>query len=89
MIRSAEDPTLQGKLYHTFEMEVDQKGNRVFEKANSGLVFESFYLLDDQSAPLIGIVASDAFHQEHMIQHPLYSNFQAAILVMCGIKLNI
>jgi hypothetical protein len=44
MIRSAEDSTLQGKLYHTFEMEVDQEGNRVFEKANSGLVFESFYL---------------------------------------------
>jgi hypothetical protein len=55
IIRSAEDPTLEGKLNHTFEMQVDQEGNRVFEKANSGLVFESFYLLDDKSAPLIGV----------------------------------
>jgi hypothetical protein len=77
MIRSAEDPTLQGKLYHTFEIQVDQEGNRVFEKANSGLVFESFYLLDDKSAPLIGIVASDASHQRNMIQHPLYCKFKA------------
>jgi hypothetical protein len=78
MIRSAEDPTLQGKPYHTFkfEMEVDQEGNRGFE-ANSGLVFESFYLLDDQSAPLIGIVASDASHQGNMIHRPLYCKFQA------------
>jgi hypothetical protein len=77
MIRSAEDPTLQGKLYHTFEMQVDQEGNRGFEKANSGFVFESFYLLADKSAPLIGIVASDASHQGNMIQHPLCCKFQA------------
>ncbi len=75
IIRSAEDPTLAGKLYHTFEMQLDQEGNRVFEKANSGLVFESFYLLDDKSAPLIGIVASDASHQGNMTQHPLYRKF--------------
>ncbi len=67
MIHSAEYPTLQGKLYHTFEMEVDQEGNRGFEEANSGLVFESLYLLDDKSAPLIGIVANDASHQGNMI----------------------
>ncbi len=76
-------PTVQGKLYHTFEMQVDQERNRVFEKANSGLVFESFYLLDDQSAPLIG---SDASHPGNMIQHALYCKFQVAI-IMCGIKL--
>ncbi len=75
IIRSAEDPTLAGKLYHTFEMQVDQEGNRVFEKANSGLVFESFYLLDDESAPLIAIVASDASHQGNTAQHPLYRKF--------------
>jgi hypothetical protein len=54
---------------------VDQEGNRVFEKANSGLVFESFYLLDDESAPLIAIVASDASHQGNTAQHPLYRKF--------------
>jgi hypothetical protein len=94
MIRSAdsaEDPTLQGKLYNAFGMHVDQEGNRIFEKANSGLLIKSFYLLDDQSAILIGIVASDAksdaSHQGNMIQHPLYCKFQATI--MCGIELNI
>ena len=85
IIRSAEDPTLAGKLYHTFEMQVDQEGNRVFEKANSGFVFESFYLLDDESAPLIGIVASDASHQGNTTQHPLY---RKVTMMMCGMKLN-
>ncbi len=32
----------------------------------------SFYLLDVEAAPAILIVASDASHQGHMIQHPLY-----------------
>ena len=71
-IRSIEDPTLDGKLYHTFEMGQDQEGFRVFDKANSGLVFESFYYLDVEAAPAILIVASDASFQGHMVQHPLY-----------------
>ena len=71
-IRSIQDPTLDGKLYHTFEMGVDQEGFRVFDKANSGLVFESFYLLDVEAAPAILIVASDASFHGHMVQHPLY-----------------
>ncbi len=71
MIRCAEDPTMQGKPYHTFEMQVDQEGNRVFEKANPGLVFESFYLLDDQSTPLIGIVASDATSRKYDPASPI------------------
>jgi len=50
----------------------DQEGNRIFEKANSGLVLESFYLLDTESAPLITIVASVALHQGNLIQHLLY-----------------
>jgi len=53
-------------------MEQNQEGFRVFEKANSGLVFESFYLLDVEAAPGIVIVASDASHQGNLIQHPLY-----------------
>ena len=72
MIRSTQDPTLEEKIYHTFEAFHDQEGNRIFEKANSGLVLESFYLLDTESAPLITIVASDALHQGNLIQHLLY-----------------
>ena len=72
VIRSAQDPILEGKLYHTFEASHDQEGNRMFDKANSGLVFETFYLLDTESAPLITIVASDASFQGNTAQHPLY-----------------
>ena len=67
VVRSAQDPTLEGKLYHTFELNRDQDGMRIFDKANSGLVFETFYLLDTEVAPLITIVASDASHQGNMI----------------------
>ena len=76
VVRSAQDPTLEGKLYHTFELNRDQDGMRIFDKANSGLVFETFYLLDTEVAPLITIVASDASHQGNMIQHPLYCKFR-------------
>ncbi len=72
IIRTAQDPTLEGKLYHTFEYSRDQEGMRIFDKVNSGLVFESFYLLDTEVAPLIAVVASDASHQGNTIQHPLY-----------------
>ncbi len=72
MIRSAQDPINDGKLHHTFEVLHDQEGNRIFEKAKSGLVFETFYLLGTESAPLITIVPSDASHQGNLIQHPLY-----------------
>jgi hypothetical protein len=72
IIRTVQDPTLEGKLYHTFEYSRDQEGMRIFDKVNSGLVFESFYLLDTEVAPLIAVVASDASHQGNTIQHPLY-----------------
>ncbi len=72
IIRSAQDPSLEGKLYHTFESFLDPDGMRVFVKVNSGLVFEAFHLLDTEVSPLISIVASDASHQENTVQHPLY-----------------
>ena len=72
IIRSVQDPTLKGKLYHEFDMNQDQDGNRVFQKANSGLVFESFYYLDVTAAPLIAIIASDASFHGNQTQHPVY-----------------
>ena len=72
VIRSAQDPTLEGKLYHSFEASHDQEGNRMFDNANSGLVFETFYLLDTESAPLITVVGGDASFQGNMTQHPVY-----------------
>ena len=64
VIRSIQDPTLADKLYHKFEFMTDEDGQRfgVFDKANSGLVFESFQLLDPESAPVLVIVAIDASH---------------------------
>jgi hypothetical protein len=71
-IRSLQDPTLNGLLYHEFEMTQDSAGFRVFENINSGLVFQSFYYLDVGAAPAILVVASDASFQGHMKQHRLY-----------------
>ncbi len=71
-IGSHQDPTLDGLLYHEFEMAQNSGRFGVFENVNSGLVFESFYYLDVQAAPAMLIVASDISHQGHMKQHPLY-----------------
>ena len=57
--RQLEDPTFAGKLYHQFEQQDDGFGKRVFEKANSGLVFESFQMLDMECAPALIILASE------------------------------
>ena len=61
-----ENSTIHLQAFH------DQEGNRIFEKANYGLVFESFYLLDTESAPIITVVVVDSLHQGNLIQHPLY-----------------
>ena len=40
VVPSLQDPTLEEKLYHAFERQLDKDGLRLFKKANSGLVFE-------------------------------------------------
>ena len=70
--RSIEDPSYLNKLYHAFEMSLDENGVRVFDRANSGLVFESFQLLDPSVSPILVIIASDASHQGNTTHHPLY-----------------
>ena len=70
--RVIQDPAYSDKLYHAFEMQADSDGNRMFQKANSGLVFESIQLLDPTVSPILVIVASDASHQGHSSRHPLY-----------------
>ncbi len=49
-------------------MNQNQEVLRVFEKANSGLVFESFYLLDVGAVPAILVVISDASFPGHRIR---------------------
>ena len=73
--RVIQDPTYANKLYHAFEKQTDSTGDRVFRKANSGLVFESFQLLDPTVAPILVIVASDASHKGHVSRHPLYCKY--------------
>ena len=46
----------------------------MFQKANSGLVFESFQLLDPTVSPILAVVASDPSHVGHIKRHPLYYN---------------
>jgi hypothetical protein len=70
--RSIQNPLYAEKLYHAFETATDAEGCRVFQKANSGLVFESFQLLDPTSSPILVIVASDAAHVGNNPRHPLY-----------------
>ena len=70
--RCIEDPTYKDKLYHAFELSLNEKGERLFDRANSGLVFESFQLLDPTSSPVLVIIASDASHQGNTTHHPLY-----------------
>ena len=73
--RVIQDPAYADKLYHAFEMQADGDGNRMFQKANSGLVFESIQLLDPTVAPILVIVASDASHHGHSSRHPLYCEY--------------
>jgi len=73
--RSIQNPLYAEKLYHAFETATDAEGCRVFQKANSGLVFESFQLLDPTSSPILVIVASDAAHVGNNPRHPLYCKF--------------
>ena len=70
--RRLEDPAFAGKLYHRFEQQDDGSGNRIFEKANSGLVLESFQMLDMQYAPALIVVASDAAHHGNVVFRPMY-----------------
>jgi hypothetical protein len=70
--RVIQDPKYADQLYHAFEMQTDGSGKRLFQKANSGLVFECFQLLDPTASPILIIIASDASHQGHISRHPLY-----------------
>ena len=61
-----------GKLYKQFEQQDDGFCNRIFEKADAGLVFESFPMLDMECAPALIIVASNAAHSGNAVFRPMY-----------------
>ena len=73
-----QDQKCADQLFHAFEMETDWNGNRMFQKAKSGLVFECFQLLDPTVSPSLVIVArDDASHQGHhdVSRHPVYCEY--------------
>ena len=67
-----EDLALAGKLYHKFEQQDDRFSNIIFEKANAGLVFESFQMLYIECAIALIIVASNAAHSGNAVFRPMY-----------------
>lgn len=77
--RYVQNPLYAEKLYHQFEMQIDAAGTRKFQKANSGLVFQSFQLLDPTSSPTLVIIASDAAHEGNNRRHPLYCKLPFSI----------
>ena len=73
--RVVQDPSYADKLYHAFEMQMDSDGHRMFQKANSGLIFESFYLLDPTLLPILVVVASDSSDIGNVSRHPMYCKY--------------
>jgi len=77
--RYIENPLYAEKLYHAFEMKINAGGYRVFQKANSGLIFQSFQLLDPTSSPVLIIIASDAAHVGNNPRHPMYCKYSSPL----------
>ena len=70
-----QNPAYSNKLFHAFEMQVDSDGNIMFQKANSGPVFESIQLLDPTVSHILVILASNASHQGHSSRPLLYCEY--------------
>ena len=85
--RVIQDPKYADQLYHAFEMQTDSAGQRMFQKANSGLVFESFQILDPTVSPILVIVASDPSHKGNVTRHPMYC--KSSLLLLHRISYNL
>jgi hypothetical protein len=77
MIRSVAKLQYKDKLYTIFKpgMSIAHPMVRAFDKANSGMVFQSAYLLDSNSSPLLAFLfyADASFSGQSMSHHPIYS----------------
>ncbi len=76
MIRSVSKLQYKDKLYTTFKpgMSITHPMVRTFDEANSGMVFQSAYLVDSASSPLLALFYADAsFSGQSMTHHPVYS----------------
>ena len=78
MKRSVAKLQYNGKLYTTFKPGTSamEPNARVFDKANSGLIFQTFYLLDTGTSQLVALFYADAsFSGASMSHHPIYSKY--------------
>ena len=78
----------KNKLYTTFQPGTSalHPNARVFEKANSGMIFQSFYLLDMGSSQLVALFYADAsFSGASMTHHPIYSEQLFALLLLLSL----
>ena len=76
MKRSVSKLQYKDKLYTTFKpgMSITAPMVRAFDEANSGMVFQSAYLVDTSSSPLLALFYADAsFAGQSMTHHPIYS----------------
>ena len=71
-----------GNLYHQFGQQDDGLGDKLYEKANSGLIFESFQMLDMECAPALIIVASDVAHHGNAVFRPMYCKLLFDVLFL-------
>ena len=78
------------KLYTTFKPgeSILVPGDRAFDQANSGMVFQGSYLIDTGSSPLFALFYADAsFAGQSMSHHPIYSKLLCAfVIIMHGIR---
>jgi hypothetical protein len=74
MKRSVAKLQYNGKLYTTFKPGTSamDPNARVFDKANSGMIFQTFYLFDTGSSQLAALFYADAsFSRASMSHHPI------------------
>ena len=62
------------KLYLRFEKEEswERPGVRAFGRINGGLLFESAYIIDQGSVPLISVFYADKSFLKSTTHHPIY-----------------
>jgi hypothetical protein len=76
MKRSVAKLQYKDKLYTTFRPGTSAlvPNERVFDMANSGMIFQTFYLLDTGCSQLVALFYADAsFSGTSMTHHPIYS----------------
>jgi hypothetical protein len=61
-------------MYYQYEPEWswERPGIRAFGRVNGGLVFESCYIVDKHSVPLLSVFYADKAHNRGWSHHPIY-----------------